>query len=65
MLALKYSLLNTEYVLINALKALVTIVFMGVHVILLSNITPRHFTLFTKGMFFPFLLRKDSGGLVL
>jgi hypothetical protein len=52
MLALKCSVLNREYVLINALKSLVSIVFMcSLHVIFLSNITPRYFTLFTKSMF--------------
>jgi hypothetical protein len=40
MLVLKCSLLNMEYILINALKALVSIVFMcNLHVIFLSNIT--------------------------
>jgi hypothetical protein len=61
MLALKCSLLNREYVLINALKALVSIVFMcSLHVIFLSNITRSYFTLFTKGMFCPFIVRRDS-----
>jgi hypothetical protein len=46
MFALKSSLLNREYVLINALKALVSIVFIcSPQVIFLSNITPRYFTL--------------------
>jgi hypothetical protein len=50
MLALNGLLLNREYVLINALKALVSIVFMSsLHVIFLSNITPRYFILFSKG----------------
>jgi hypothetical protein len=45
MLALKCSLFKREYGLINALKALVSIVFMcSLHVIFLSNITPRYFT---------------------
>jgi hypothetical protein len=66
MLALKCSLLNREYVLINAVKALVSVVFMcSLHVIFLSNITPRYFTLFTKGMFCPFNVRRDSGSLIL
>jgi hypothetical protein len=59
MFELKCSLLNKEYVLIlvNALKALVSIVFVcSPQVILLSNVTPRYFTLFTKGMFCPFIV---------
>jgi hypothetical protein len=44
-LVLNRLLLNSEYVLINALKALASISSMcGLHVILLSNITPRYFT---------------------
>jgi hypothetical protein len=66
MLALKCSLLNREYVLINVLKALVSIVFMcSLHAIFLSNITPRYFTFFTKSSsltcsFQLSLLTKDS-----
>jgi hypothetical protein len=66
MLACKCSLWNREYALINALKALVSIVFIcSLHVIFLSNITPRYFALFTKGMLCQFSLRRDSGGLIL
>jgi hypothetical protein len=44
---LNRSLSNREYVLINALKALASIVLMcSLHVILISNITPRYFTLY-------------------
>jgi hypothetical protein len=58
MLALHCSHLNREYVLINALKALVSTVFMcNLHVVFLSNITPRYFTLFAKGIFRPFSVR--------
>jgi hypothetical protein len=58
MLVLKCSLLNREYVLIKAPKALVSIVFMcSLHVIFLSNITSRYFTLFIKGMFRPLKLK--------
>jgi hypothetical protein len=35
----------------------------SLHVIFLSKITPRYFTLFMKGMFCPFNVR-DSGGLI-
>jgi hypothetical protein len=64
-LALSRSLLNKEYILMNVLKALASIISMcGLHVIFLSKITPRYFTLFTKGMFRPFNVRKDSGGLI-
>jgi hypothetical protein len=45
MLALNRSLLNT---VINVLKALASIIYTcNLHVILLSKITPRYFTLFT------------------
>jgi hypothetical protein len=61
MLALKCSLLNRECVLINALKSLVSIVFTcSLHVIFLSNIMPRYFTLFTKGMFCKKRLRRSN-----
>jgi hypothetical protein len=54
MLALSRSLLNREYNLMNVLKALASIISMcNLHVILLSKITPRYFTLFTTGMFRP------------
>jgi hypothetical protein len=55
MLVLNCLLLNREYVVINALKALASIIFF-------SNITPRYFTLFTNGIFRP--LRRDSSGLI-
>jgi hypothetical protein len=58
MLALNRPLLNW-YVLINALKALDSIVFMcSLHVIFLSNITPRYFRLFTKWMLRLFSVKK-------
>jgi hypothetical protein len=64
-LVLNSLLLNRGYVVINALKALASIISMcGLHVILLSNITPRYFTLFTHGIFGPFSVRRDSGGLI-
>jgi hypothetical protein len=60
MLALIPSLFNKEYILMNFLKALASIVSMcNLHVILLSKITPRYFTLFTNGM-----LRPDRPSLV-
>jgi hypothetical protein len=59
MLALNRSLLNKEYILMNVLKALASIICMCyLHVILLSNIT-----LFTNGIFRPFNVRRESGGL--
>jgi hypothetical protein len=62
MLALNGTLLNREYVLINALKALASIVFMcSLYVILVSNITPRYFT---KRIFCAFSVRRESGGLI-
>jgi hypothetical protein len=58
MLAFKRSLLNREYNLMNVLKALASIISMcNLHVILLSNNTPRYFTLFTNGIFRPFNLK--------
>jgi hypothetical protein len=64
MLALNRSLLNREYIVMNVLKALASIICMcNLHVILLSNNTPRYFTLFTNGIFRPFNLRRESGGL--
>jgi hypothetical protein len=64
-LVLNRLLLNREYVVINALKALASISSMcGLHVIFLSNITPRYFTLFSNGIFRPFSVRRDSGGLI-
>jgi hypothetical protein len=65
LLAHNHSLLDREYALINALKAFISIVFMfSLHVIFLSNITQRYCTLFTKGMFRPFSVRRDSGCLI-
>jgi hypothetical protein len=65
MLAFNRSLLNREYNLMNALKALASIFSMcNLHVILLSKITPRYFTLFTNEMFRPFIVRRESGGLL-
>jgi hypothetical protein len=63
MLALSRSNLNREYVLMNVLKALASIISTcKLHVIFLSKITPRYFALFTNGMIFPFNMRRDSGG---
>jgi hypothetical protein len=60
MLALNRSLLNREYIRINILKALASIISMcNLHVILLSKITPRYFTLFTNGIFRPFNVRRE------
>jgi phosphatidylethanolamine-binding protein (PEBP) family uncharacterized protein len=48
-LVLNRLLLNREYVVINALKALASISSMcGLHVIFLSNITPRYFNIIYK-----------------
>jgi hypothetical protein len=47
----------------NVLKALASIISMcNYHVISLSKITSRYFTVFMNGMFRPFNLRRDSGG---
>jgi hypothetical protein len=52
MLVLNRSLLNREYILINVLKALASIISMcNLHVTFLSKITPRYFTLFTYGSY--------------
>jgi hypothetical protein len=65
MLAFNRSLSNRKYNLMNVLKVLVSIFSMcNLHVILLSKITPRYFTLFTNGMFRPFNVRRESGGLL-
>jgi hypothetical protein len=65
MLTLYHSLLNREYHQMNVLKALASIVSIcKLHVILLSKVTPRYFTLFTNGMFRPFNVRRESGGLL-
>jgi hypothetical protein len=64
MLALNHSFLKREYILRNVLKALASIISMcNLHVILLSKITPRYFTLFTNGIFRPFNIRGELGGL--
>jgi hypothetical protein len=66
MLALSCSLLGREYTLINVLKALTLIISIcNLHVIRFSQISPRYFTWFTKGMFRPFNVRWPSGGLSL
>jgi hypothetical protein len=65
MLMFSHLLFNRKYVIINALKALASIISMcDHHVIFLQNITPRYFTLFTNGIFRPFSVRRDSGSLV-
>jgi hypothetical protein len=64
MLALNRSLLNREYILRNVLKSLASIISTcNLHVILISKITPRYFTLFTNGIVRPFNVRGESGGL--
>jgi hypothetical protein len=46
----------------NVLKALAWIICMcNLHVILLSNIVPRYFTLFTVRIFRPFNVRESGG----
>jgi hypothetical protein len=63
MLVLNRSLLNREYILINVLKALASIISIcNLGVTFLSKITLRYFTLFTNGIFRPFNVRWDSGG---
>jgi hypothetical protein len=65
MLVLNRLLLNREYVVINALEALDSIISLcDLHVIFLSNITQRYFTLFTNAIFRPFSVRRDSSGLI-
>jgi hypothetical protein len=46
----------------NALASIVSIC--NLRVILLSKITPRYFILFTNGMYRPFNVRRESGGLL-
>jgi hypothetical protein len=54
-LVLNRSVLNREHSLMNVLKALALIVPMcSLHIIFLSKVTPRYFTLFTNGMSCPF-----------
>jgi hypothetical protein len=63
MLMLNRSLLNREYILINVLNALASIISMcSLHATFLSLITPVYFTLFKNGIFRPFSVRWDSGG---
>jgi hypothetical protein len=58
MLVLNRLLLNREYILVNVLKALASIVSIcNLHVTFMSKITPRYFTLFTNGIFRPFNVR--------
>jgi hypothetical protein len=65
MLALNRSLLNREYTLMNVLKIYASIISVcNLHVTFLSKITPRYLALFTNGIFLPFNLRQDSGGLI-
>jgi hypothetical protein len=60
---LNRSLLNREYILINVLKSLASIISIcNLHVTFLSKITPRYFMLFTNGIFRPFNVMWDSGG---
>jgi hypothetical protein len=64
MLVLNRSLMNRGYILMNVLKALTSIVSMcSLHVMFLSKMTPRYFTLFTNGISHPFNVRRKSGGL--
>jgi hypothetical protein len=64
-LVLNSSLLSRGYILMNVLKSLVSIVSMcSLHVIFLSKITLRYFTLFTNGISSPFNVRRESGGLI-
>jgi hypothetical protein len=63
MLVLNRSLLNREYILINDLKALASIISKcNLHVTLLSKITSRYFTLFTNVISRQFNMRGGSGG---
>jgi hypothetical protein len=58
MFVVNHSLLNKEYIQINILKALASIISIcNLHVTFLSNITPRYFTLFTNGISHPFNVR--------
>jgi hypothetical protein len=63
MLVINRSLLNREYIFVNVLKALASIIYMrNLHVTFLSKITPPYFTLCTNGMIRPFGVRWDKGG---
>jgi hypothetical protein len=58
MLVLNRSLLNKEYILINVLKALASIISIyNLNVTFLSKITPRYFTLFINEIFHPVNVR--------
>jgi hypothetical protein len=58
-LVLNCSLLSRRYILMNVLKSLASIVSMcSLHVIFLSKMTPRYFTLFTNGISRPFNVRR-------
>jgi hypothetical protein len=60
MFELYRSLLNRGYILMNVLKALASTISMcSLHIIFLSKITPRYFTLFTNGISHPFNVRKE------
>jgi hypothetical protein len=62
MLALNCSFFNREYILVNVLKVLASIISMcNFHIIFLSKIMPRYFTPFTTGMFRSLSVRWDSG----
>jgi hypothetical protein len=67
MITLNRSFLIREYNLANVWKALASIVSIcNLHVILLSKITPRYFTLFPKNeMFRSCNVRRESGDLFL
>jgi hypothetical protein len=61
MLVFNRLLLNRVYVVINALKALASVISIcDLHVIFLSNITPRYFTVFTNGIFRPFSVKETQ-----
>jgi hypothetical protein len=52
MLAISRSRLNREYVLMNVLKALASIISMcNLHVIFISKITPRYFAIYKWNVF--------------
>jgi hypothetical protein len=63
MLALNCSFLNMKYIHINVLRILALIISVCIlQVTLLLKITPRYFTLFTSGIFHPFVARWGSRG---
>jgi hypothetical protein len=63
MLAPSRSLLNREYIPMYIQKASSSIVSIyNLHIIFVSKIAPRHFTLFTNEMFRPFNQRKKRIG---